>query len=125
MVRVNDPLAEAVIAAAITVHSVLGPGLMESAYQRCLIHELRSRQIAFAADTPVPIVYDGIQLDCGYRLDLLVDNRLIVELKAVEHVLPVHHAQVLTYMKLLGVKRALLMNFNVPKLVDGVKAFIL
>ena len=125
MVRVNDRLAEAVIGAAIKVHSVLGPGLMESAYQQCLMQELRSRQVAFVADKPVPVVYDGVRLDCGYRLDLFVDDRLIVELKAVERVLPVPHAQVLTYLKLVGVRRALLINFNVPKLVDGVKAFIL
>ena len=73
----------------------------------------------------MPVVYDRVRLDCGYRLDLFVDDRLIVELKAVERVLPVHHAQVLTYLKLVGVRRALLINFNVPKLVDGVKAFIL
>jgi GxxExxY protein len=124
MVRVNDPAAESVIGAAIKVHSALGPGLLESAYQQCLMHELRCRQVSFVADKPVPVVYDGVRLDCGYRLDLFVDDRLIIELKAVEQVLPVHHAQVLTYLKLLRVQRALLINFNVPRLVDGIKAFI-
>jgi GxxExxY protein len=119
-----DPLAEIVIGCAIEVHQQLGPGLMESAYQRCLAYELTAKRISFVQDQLLPLNYKNVQLYCGYRLDLLVEQRLVVELKAVEQLLPVHKAQVLTYLKLLKVRQGLLINFNVPRLVDGLRSLI-
>ena len=98
---------------------------MESAYQRCLAHELALNGIAFIVDRPLPLSYKGIDLHCGYRLDIVVENRLILELKAVERLLPIHQAQMLTYLRLLKLKQGLLINFNVPRLVDGVKSLLL
>jgi GxxExxY protein len=125
MALYDDPLADALIGCAINVHKQLGPGLMESAYQRCLEWELRAKEIPFLSDEPVPLVYNGMRLDCGYRLDLFVGRKLIVELKAVERFAPIHTAQVLTYMKLMSVKHGLLINFYVPKLKDGIKSLLL
>ena len=120
-----DALSNRVIGCAIEVHRVLGPGLLESAYRQCLTHELASNGIACAAEYAVPIDYKGVRLDCGYRVDLLVENALIVELKSVEHILPVHEAQLLTYMKLTGVRIGLLLNFNVAQLRHGIKRYVL
>jgi GxxExxY protein len=103
----------------------LGPGLLESAYEQCLAQELRSKQIAFQLQVALPVRYKGVQLDCGYRIDVLVENQLIVELKCVEKVLGIHEAQLLTYMKLSQIKLGLLMNFNVTKLKEGIKRFVL
>lgn len=114
-------LTEKVIGCAIEVHRTLGPGLLESAYQRSLVHELEVQEIPFASEMVLPIDYKGIKLDCGYRLDLLVDGRLIVELKAVDEVSGLHQAQLMTYMKLAKVSLGLLINFNVTRLVDGVR----
>jgi len=119
----KDPFTGKVIACAIEVHRLLGPGLLESTYQQCLAHELHLNAIAFKLEHPMPVDYKGVLLDCGYRIDLLVDGRLILELKAVEENSVVHQAQLLTYMKLSGIKTGLLINFNVRRLVDGIKRF--
>jgi GxxExxY protein len=109
-----------IIGAAIEVHRALGPGLLESAYEECLCHELRSRGVPFDRQLPLPVTYKGITLECGYRLDLFVAGRVIVELKSVEKLEPIHTAQVLTYLRLKGPRLALLINFNVPCLKDGI-----
>ena len=114
-------LTEKVIGCAIEVHRTLGPGLLESTYQQCLAHELGVQEIPFSSEVDLPIDYKGIKLNCGYRLDLMVDGRLIVELKAVDEVSGLHQAQLMTYMKLAKVSLGLLINFNVSRLVDGVR----
>jgi len=114
-------LTEKVIGCAIEVHLTLGPGLLESTYQRCLAHELDLQKVSFRSEVVLPVDYKGKILDCGYRLDLLVDGRLIVELKAVDEVTGLHQAQLMTYMKLAKVSLGLLINFNVTRLVDGVR----
>ena len=113
-------LTERIIGGALEVHKALGPGLLESAYEECLCHELHLRDIAFRRQVDVPVTYKGIHLSCGYRLDLLVDNGVIVELKAVERLLPVHEAQLITYLRLSGKKVGLLFNFNVAVLKHGI-----
>jgi len=118
-------LTERVIGCAIEVHRTLGPGLLESTYQQCLAHELEVQEIPFASEVDLPIDYKGIKLNCGYRLDLLVDERLIVELKAVDEVTGLHQAQLMTYMKLAKVSLGLLINFNVTRLVDGVRRIVI
>ncbi|MEP6662032.1 MAG: GxxExxY protein [Verrucomicrobiota bacterium] len=115
-----NPISEAVIGAAIEVHRAIGSGLLESAYEECLCHELTLRQIPFQRQYPLPICYKGVQLDCGYRLDLLVSDQIVVELKSVEQLLPIHEAQLLTYLRLSKCKLGLLINFNVPLLKDGI-----
>ena len=115
----ND-LSYLTIQAAIQVHRKIGPGLLESVYRACLKHELRKRKLAFVAEQLVPICYDGAILDDAYRLDLLVEDQIVVEVKAVEIVLPVHGAQLLSYLRLTGKPLGLLINFNVPLLTDGV-----
>ena len=109
------------IAAAIEVHKILGPGLLESTYEECLCRELGLRKIQFERQKELPIEYKGLRLDCGYRLDIIVESRLILELKACESLLPIHQAQLLTYLKMTGMKVGLLINFNVPVLKDGLK----
>lgn len=121
---IND-LTSAVIAAAIEVHRLLGPGLLESAYQTCLAHELKLRGILFESERLLPVKYKGINLDCGYRLDLLVNDELVVEIKSVECLLPIHEAQLLTYLRLGNWKIGLIINFNVPLLKDGIKRRVL
>lgn len=113
-------LTERIIGAAIEVHKVLGPGLLESAYQVCMERESKLRNVTFERQVNLLVNYKGIELDVGYVIDLVYDKRVIVELKAVERVLPVHEAQLLTYMKLTGIHVGLLINFNVPVLKDGV-----
>lgn len=110
-----------IIQSAIQVHKAMGPGLLESAYRACVIHELRERGLTVESEQIIPVRYKGLTLDGGYRIDLLVQDEVIVELKSVEVVLPVHHAQVLSYLRLTGKSLGLLINFNVPRLVDGVK----
>jgi GxxExxY protein len=110
-----------VIGAAIEVHKALGPGLLESAYNTCICTELDLRGIPYEREKPLAIEYKGKKLDCGYRLDLVVADRLIVELKACESLQPIHEAQLLTYLKLTGMKVGLLINFNVPILKQGIK----
>ena len=120
----RSPLAGRVIACAITVHRHLGPGLFESTCQ-CFAHELSVHGIRCQWQAPVPIRYADVILDCGYRVDCIVENQLVVELKAVERILPIHHAQVLTDLKLLEMRQGLLSNFNSHRLVDGLKSFLL
>jgi len=119
-----NQLTRRVIGACIDIHKTLGPGLLESAYEECLCHELRLAGLSFERQKPLPVAYKGVQLDCGYRLDLLVENRLLVELKAVQELLPIHEAQVLTYLKLSGLTIGLLINFNVPVLRRGIKRVV-
>ena len=118
-------LTEEIIGAAIEVHKYLGPGLLETAYQACLERELGLRKIQFEKQKSLPIEYKGVQLDCEYRLDLLVENKVVVELKTVDALISVHEAQLLTYLRLTGCKVGLLLNFNVPVLKDGIKRMIL
>ena len=120
-----DDLSNRVIGCANEVNRELRPGLLESAYEQCLAHELQRNGITFQLQHPQPVQYKDIRLDCGYRLDVLVENKLILELKSVEEVKGVHEAQLLTYMKLAGVKIGLLINFNNTKLKDGIKRFVL
>ena len=119
-----NQLTRQIIGAAIEVHRELGPGLLESAYEECLCHELRLRGLAFERQVPLPLVYKGAKLDCGYRIDVLVERRVVVEVKSVECVLPIHEAQLLTYLKLGGWRVGLLINFNVPLLKDGIRRLI-
>ncbi|CEF49455.1 unnamed protein product [uncultured bacterium] len=119
----KDPFTGRIIGCAIEVHRVLGAGLLESTYQQCLAHELHLNAIPFKLEHPLPVEYKGIRLDCGYRIDVLVDDRLILELKAVDEVSGIHKAQLLTYMKLSGIKTGLLINFNVQRLSDGIERF--
>jgi len=121
----RDPLSERVIGLAIDVHRALGPGLLESAYEECLCLELRQAEIAHARQVPLPIVYKGIRLDCGYRLDIVIGEALIVEIKAVEQLLPIHDAQILTYLRLSRHKVGLIINFNTALLKNGVRRFVL
>jgi GxxExxY protein len=118
-------ITEQVIGAAIEVHRALGPGLLESAYEECLCRELSLREISFERQRPLPVEYKGTKLDCGYRLDLLIMNTVVVEIKAVQAIEPIHEAQLLTYLKLGGWKLGLLINFNVPVLKDGIRRRIL
>jgi GxxExxY protein len=120
-----DELSGKVIGCAIEVHKNLGPGLLESAYERCLSYELTAAGLRHEAQKELPIDYKGLKLDTAYRIDLIVENGVIVELKSVEKVLPIHEAQILTYMKLAGISVGLLINFNVTKLKDGIKRFVL
>ncbi|WP_437720881.1 GxxExxY protein [Sorangium sp. So ce861] len=110
-----------VIAACIEVHRHLGPGLLESAYERCLCHELSLRGLSFERQRPLPLIYKGVHLECGYRLDIVVGGSLLVEVKAVERLLPVHEAQVLTYLRLTKLPAALIVNFNVAVLRHGLR----
>lgn len=119
----RDPLTKKVIGCAIEVHRALGPGLLESSYQQCLAHEMKLNGIPFVSEFPVPVEYKGIRLDVGYRLDFVVAGSLILELKSVDQIAGIHEAQLLTYMKMTGIRTGLLINFNVCRLVDGVKRF--
>jgi GxxExxY protein len=121
----EERLTGEIIGAAIEVHRQLGPGLLESTYEACLCQELELRNIAFECQKPLPLEYKGIKLDCGYRLDLLVAGLVIVEIKSVEALAPIHEAQLLTYLKLTGVHIGLLINFNVPVLKDGIRRLVL
>lgn len=118
-------LSQKVIGCAIEVHKTLGPGLLESAYQQCLCHELRLNHIGFEKEKPLPVNYKGCLLDCGYRMDIVVENEIIVELKSIENLTRIHEAQILSYMKLAGLKYGFLVNFNVRLLKDGLKSFVL
>lgn len=118
-------LSHSVIGCAIEVHRNLGPGLLESTYEQCLAHELKLQGIPFLLQHSLPVEYKGLRLDCGYRVDILVDHQIILELKSVERLLGIHEAQLLTYMKLAGIRHGFLINFNVKRLVDGLKSFVL
>ena len=120
---IND-LTSSVIESAIKVHKVLGPGLLESSYKECLAYELNKKGLFVEKEKPVPLIYEEVKLECGYRLDLLVDNRLILEIKSVDAIADIHIAQTLTYMKLKNKTFGLLFNFNVVLLKDGIKRLI-
>ena len=122
---VCEKLTESIISAAIEVHKSLGPGLLESAYEQCLCHELYLRGIKFQRQRPLPLEYKGIKLDCSYRLDILVEGQIVIELKTIEKILPVHQAQLLTYLKLLPAKVGLILNFREARLKDGICRLIL
>jgi GxxExxY protein len=121
---VMNGLTEKIIGAAIEVHKVLGPGLLESAYEGCLAHELSLAKISFERQVPLPVTYKLLQLDCGYRLDFLVEKTVVLELKAMDGLQPIHEAQLLTYLKLGGWPIGLLINFNVPVLKKGIKRMV-
>jgi len=119
-----NQLTERVIGACIEIHKTLGPGLLESAYEECLCHELRLAGLGFERQKSLPVAYKSVQLDCGYRLDVVVEKKLLVELKAVQDLLPIHEAQLLTYLKLSGLTVGLLINFYVPALRRGIKRIV-
>lgn len=119
-----NELTNVIIGACIEIHNVLGPGLLESAYEECLCFELAQRGVRFNRQQPLPLVYKGVRLDCGYQMDVVVDNAVILELKTVERLLPIHEAQLLTYLKLTGLSLGLLLNFNVPVLKYGIKRIV-
>jgi len=121
----DQELTHAIIGAAIEVHRVLGPGLLESAYEECLARELTLQGIPFERQKSLPVVYKGVKLECGYRVDLLIDGRVVVELKAVEALAPIHDAILLTYLRLSGCKIGLLMNFHCTVLKDGIRRRVL
>jgi GxxExxY protein len=120
----DNELTHEIIGAAIEVHRSLGPGLLESAYEECLIQELILRELRFERQKPIPLVYKDARLDCGFRIDVLVDGRIVVELKSVAALAPIHEAIVLTYLRLSHCRLGLLINFNVQTLKDGVRRFI-
>ncbi len=121
----DNDLTRSIIGAAIEVHKHLGPGLLESAYHACLAHELREAGFDVLHEVPIPVRYKGVRLECGYRLDLLVQNQVVVETKSVDRLESIHTAQVISYLKLTGHRIGLLFNFNVPVLKDGLKRIIL
>jgi GxxExxY protein len=121
--RLNS-ITETIIGAAIQVHKALGPGLLESAYEACLAFELEKRHLQVERQKPLPLVYEQVKLECGYRIDLLVEGSVVVEIKSVEALAPIHEAQIITYLKLTGCKLGLLINFNVPAVKDGIHRFI-
>ncbi len=120
-----DALARLVVDSAFAVHKALGPGLLESAYEICLGLELRSRDIACESQVPVAVTYRGATIESAFRLDMLVGNRLVVELKSVEKILPIHEAQLLTYLRLSGNRLGLMINFNVPLIKDGIRRLVI
>jgi len=120
----ENELSNKIVGAAIEVHRTLGPGLLESTYEECLCHELFLNNIPFERQAGLPVVYKGNQLDCGYRIDIIVDRKVILELKSVADILPIHKAQLLTYLKLSGLKLGLMLNFNVVLMKDGINRFV-
>ncbi|SPF31244.1 conserved hypothetical protein [Syntrophobacter sp. SbD1] len=121
--EIND-LTGKIIGSAMEVHRALGPGLLESVYEECLCHELALRDVRFERQKSLPVTFKEVRLDCSYRIDLIVSDTVVVEIKAVETILPVHEAQILTYLKLGGWSIGLLINFNVPVLKDGVRRIV-
>ena len=124
MIKQEDKLSKEIIGASIEVHRNLGPGLLESAYEECLCRELFIRDLTFERQKPLPLSYKGVKLDCGYRLDIVVGELVILELKAADRIEPIHEAQLLTYLKLTNLKLGILINFNVPILKDGIKRVV-
>ncbi len=123
--RGRDALTERIIGLAIEVHRVLGPGLLESAYEECLCYELREAQLVFQRQVPLPVVYKQVRLECGYRMDVVVAQQLVLELKTVERLLPIHDAQLLTYMRLARLPTGLMINFHAPVVKDGLRRLVL
>src|SRR3990170_2856512 len=120
----ENELSNKIVGAAIEVHRSLGPGLLESTYEECLCHEFSLNNIPFERQAQMPVIYKGIRLDCGYRADIIVDKKVILELKSVTEVQPIHKAQLLTYLKLSGLKLGMLLNFNVQLMKDGINRFV-
>ncbi len=120
-----EELTHDIRGAAIEVHKELGPGLLESAYEECLFHELRLRELSVRRQVVVPVAYKGVTLDCGYKLDLLVEDKVVLELKSVDCIAPIHEAQLLTYLKLSGKRVGLLMNFNSVLMTEGITRLVL
>jgi len=120
----GNQLSEKVIGMCIEIHRSLGPGLLESTYEECLCYELSKAGLVFERQKPIPVKYKEVNLDCGYRIDILVEKNLLIELKSVERILPIHEAQILTYMKLSDIHLGLLINFNVTILTKGIKRFV-
>jgi GxxExxY protein len=118
-------LTSKIIAAAIEVHKVIGPGMLESAYEECMAHELNQQGLAFERQKAIPVIYKKIKLDCGYRIDLLIEKKIIIELKSIDALAKIHEAQILTYMRFAGIKVGLLINFNVTVLKNGIKRYVL
>lgn len=123
--RTAHAVSRLVLDAAMKVHTALGPGLLESTYEACLAQELKNAGLSVQTQVPLPVVYDGLKLEIGYRIDLLVDDLVVVEVKSVEALAPIHHAQVLTYLRLSGRSLGLLINFNVVHLKGGIKRFVM
>jgi GxxExxY protein len=121
----TERIAQAAVDSAFKVHASLGPGLIESVYEACLCHELQKRAIPFKSQVSLPVLYEGLRLDAGLRLDMVLEDGVILELKAVEKMLPLFEAQLLTYLKLTGIRLGLLINFNVPMIRDGIKRIVL
>jgi len=121
----RDPLTEKIIGLAIEVHRALGPGLLESAYEECLCYELKENNVAFLRQVALPVIYKSVRLDCGYRMDIVVRDEVVIELKTVERLHPIHDAQLLTYLRLSGLKKGLLLNFHAPVLKDGLRRMVL
>ncbi len=119
MIQINK-LSSMIIGSAIEVHKILGPGLLESTYEKCMCHELTLRGLSFESQKPLSVNYKGKELNCGYRLDVIVENAIILELKSCEKIEPIHKAQLLTYLKLSGINLGLLLNFNTPVMKDGI-----
>ena len=119
-----EEVGKQIVDATIKVHRTLGPGLLESAYQACLAHELRKHGLAVACEVPQPVLYDGVLIEAGYRLDMLIEDMVIIENKAVEKVLPIHEAQLLTYLRLRNCRLGYLINWNVPLVKDGIKRMV-
>ncbi|VVB85053.1 PD-(D/E)XK nuclease superfamily protein [uncultured archaeon] len=120
----ENELSNKTVGAAIEVHRTLGPGLLESTYEECLCHELSLNQIPFERQAQMPVVYKEVRLDCGYRIDIIVDKKVILELKSVAEIQPIHKAQLLTYLKLSGLKLGMLLNFNVLLMKDGINRLV-
>ena len=118
-------LSNQVLGCAIEVHRELGPGLLESTYEQCLAHELHAKNITYRTQCPMPVQYKDLRLDCGYRIDFMINDEIILELKSVEELKGIHEAQLLTYMKLAEIKQGFLINFNVRQLKQGIKSFVL
>jgi len=121
----DNEITHEIIGAAIEVHRLLGPGLLESAYEECLVREFSLRRLNVERQKPIPIVYKDVKLECGYRIDVLVESRVIVELKSIEAIAPVHEAVILTYLRLSGRRLGLLINFNVAVLREGIRRYII
>ena len=123
--RQNDLLTAKAIGFAIEIHRILGPGLLESAYEECLCFELKQNGLAFRRQVSLPVIYKCVRLDCGHRLDIVIEDQVIIELKTVERLMPIHEAQILTYLKLSGIRTGLLLNFNSAILKDGMRRIML
>jgi len=119
-----NKITETIIGAAINVHRALGPGLLESAYEACMVYELAQAGLKVEQQKPLPIVYRGVKLECGYRMDLMIDNEIIVEIKSIEKLLPIHQAQLLSYLKLSNCRVGLLINFNIKVLKNGIQRVV-